>query len=124
MYVRAFILRRRGDQTREQFHTFVKEELAELHEGLAAATRAREEADDEILQVRTSHTTDIIVGIFHPRYCVQRLHGIRSSTPNKMFRVTYDKTLVLHVQAINEYTTALQRGLQSVGGLCSSTATA
>ncbi|XP_026190435.1 SF-assemblin [Cyclospora cayetanensis] len=59
----------RGDQPREQFHTFVKEELGELREGLTAAMRAREEADDEILQ------------------------------------------------AINEYTTALQRGLQNVSGL-------
>ncbi|CDJ36089.1 uncharacterized protein EMH_0061930 [Eimeria mitis] len=66
----------RGDQPREQFHSFVKEELEELRAGLAAATRAREEADDEILQ------------------------------------------------AINEYTTALQRGLQSIGGLTNGTSAA
>ncbi|KAL8434292.1 hypothetical protein ACSSS7_003283 [Eimeria intestinalis] len=48
----------RGDQPHEQFHTFVEEELAELREGLMAATRA-----------------------------------------------------------ITEYTVALQKGLQSVGGL-------
>ncbi|CDI75197.1 hypothetical protein, conserved [Eimeria praecox] len=66
----------RGDQSRDQFHAFVKEELEELRGGLAAATRAREEADDEILQ------------------------------------------------AINEYTTALQRGLQGIGGLASGAAVA
>ncbi|CDI82234.1 hypothetical protein, conserved [Eimeria acervulina] len=66
----------RGDQPRDQFHAFVKEELEELRAGLAAATRAREEADDEILQ------------------------------------------------AINEYTSALQRGLQSIGGLASGAAVA
>ncbi|KAL8440083.1 hypothetical protein Efla_004067 [Eimeria flavescens] len=59
----------RGDQPHEQFHLFVKEELAELREGLLAATRIREQADDEILQ------------------------------------------------AITDYTVALQRGLQNVGGL-------
>ncbi|CDJ61170.1 hypothetical protein, conserved [Eimeria maxima] len=66
----------RGDQSRDQFHTFVKEELEELRAGLAAATQAREEADDEILQ------------------------------------------------AINEYTTALQRGLQNIGGLTTGAAMA
>ncbi|KAL8441807.1 hypothetical protein Emag_006881 [Eimeria magna] len=59
----------RGDQPHEQFHAFVEEELAELREGLMAATRIRKQADDEILQ------------------------------------------------AITEYTVALQKGLQSVGGL-------
>ncbi|CDJ63008.1 hypothetical protein, conserved [Eimeria necatrix] len=47
----------RGNQPREQFHTFVKEELEELRTGLAAATRARQEADDEILQVHLGKST-------------------------------------------------------------------
>lgn len=64
----------RGDEPHEQFQIFVKEELEELHGGLAAARRAREEADDEILE------------------------------------------------AINEYTGVLQRGLQSLGRPLSNTA--
>ncbi|CDJ54003.1 hypothetical protein, conserved [Eimeria brunetti] len=69
-------MRLRGDEPREQFHSFVKEELEEVRVGLATAARAREEADDEILQ------------------------------------------------AIHEYTNALQRGLQSIGGLTSGAAVA
>lgn len=41
----------RGDETQEQFNAFIMEELMSLKNGLALATQAREQSDDEIIQV-------------------------------------------------------------------------
>ncbi|KAL8429826.1 hypothetical protein ACSSS7_006274 [Eimeria intestinalis] len=42
----------KGDETQEQFHAFIMEELSSLKNGLALATQAREQSDDEIIQVQ------------------------------------------------------------------------
>ena len=41
----------RGDEAHEQFRAFIMEELMALKNGLALATQAREQSDDEIIQV-------------------------------------------------------------------------
>lgn len=41
----------RGDESHEQFRTFIVEELQALKSGLALATQAREQSDDEIIHV-------------------------------------------------------------------------
>ena len=77
-------MRVRGDQSRDQFHTFVKDVLEELRAGLAAATEAREEADDEILQVQPKYSLAVYLDIALTSHLVaSRSHfrAIKHSSP-------------------------------------------
>lgn len=53
----------KGDETQEQFHAFIMEELVSLKNGLALATQAREQSDDEIIQAINQYTTALQKGL-------------------------------------------------------------
>ncbi|KAL8454930.1 hypothetical protein Emag_001296 [Eimeria magna] len=53
----------KGDETHEQFHAFIMEELSSLKNGLALATQAREQSDDEIIQAINQYTTALQKGL-------------------------------------------------------------
>ncbi|XP_026191050.1 SF-assemblin [Cyclospora cayetanensis] len=53
----------KGDETQEQFHAFIMEELMSLKNGLALATQAREQSDDEIIQAINQYTTALQKGL-------------------------------------------------------------
>ncbi|CDJ35960.1 SF-assemblin, putative [Eimeria mitis] len=53
----------KGDEAHEQFHAFIMEELMALKNGLALATQAREQSDDEIIQAINQYTTALQKGL-------------------------------------------------------------
>ncbi|CDI76042.1 SF-assemblin, putative [Eimeria acervulina] len=53
----------KGDEAHEQFRAFIMEELMALKNGLALATQAREQSDDEIIQAINQYTTALQKGL-------------------------------------------------------------
>ncbi|CBZ52211.1 putative SF-assemblin [Neospora caninum Liverpool] len=53
----------RGDESHEQFRTFIVEELQAMKSGLALATQAREQSDDEIIHAINQYTTALQKGL-------------------------------------------------------------